>query len=233
MRPVVIKESFGKNNKYIAAELSYSTQEIIRMGQNRLRKVLNRAERFLLCNGAYDVLLSKNLRELAPVQKMCRENPPQRSKKIPSSKVVECYLYAMDISNKGVDKRYIKRAIIYDSGMKGTTFENLSKICMDVKQVGLWTSEKGKGERLAQKLFEEYGVLMSVKDYADKPELNSEHIVIDVDEGRVRINDFVVDGAEFVSNSGVYGLDPAEEAACLGDDCDLSISRLMSGENVL
>lgn len=233
LRPIIIKEKFGKNNKYVAAELSYTAEEITRMSTRRLHRVVRRAEKILFCEGAENVLFAKNLRNLPPVQKVYKEYALKTSKKIPPSKVVDCYLYALEKFKCSCKTRLPERAMLCDRRLLGMSFEKLSRICMDVKHITLRTGETKRGEKLANSLFEEYGILISVEAYDKSCDVNAAQVVIDVDEGRIRINDFVVDGAEYVSNSGIYGLEPAEEAACLGDECDLDVRYLMSGENVL
>lgn len=232
VRPIVIKENFMGNNKYVVAEVSYTAEDIMRFGERKLRKITNRAKRHLESRGAENVLFAQNVRNVLKKRDLYEAYAPKRISKIPPCRVVECFLKALETYDF-CNKKVVEKVVVYDKEMRGVDFESLLKICMKVKEVILFTDNTEKAEIPAQKLFEEYGVLINVKENRLAQGVNLPQIMIDVDKGRIRIKDFVVDGAEFVSNSGIYDLDPQEEAECLGDECDLLIRNLMSGKIVL
>lgn len=232
IRPIVIKEEFERNNNYIVAEISHTAEEIMHYGERKLRRIVCKAKRLLASQGVEGVLLSQNIRDILQKRNLYEQFAPKRSNRIPPCRVIECFFKALKIYN-GCNDKVEEKAVICDSEMRGVDFDCLLKICMKVKNVVLYTDNTENAEGLAQKLFEEYGVLITVKKYRLIERANLPQIMIDVDRGRVRIRDFVVDGAEIVSNSGKYGLDPQEEAECLGDECCLSIRSLMSGKIVL
>ncbi len=232
MRPVVVKETFMGNNKYIVAEISYTAKDIMRVGERKLRKITDRAKRHLESRGAEGVLFAQSIRNILQKRNLYEGFAPKRINKIPSCRMVECFFKALERCGC-YNEKVADKAVICDNEMRGVDFEGLLKICMKVKDVVLCTNNTENAEMLAQKLFEEYGVLITIKENRLTEGANLPQIMIDIDKGRIRIKDFVVDGAEFVSDSGKYGLDPQEEARCLGGECDLSIRSLMSGKIVL
>ena len=232
MRPIVITEEFERDNKYIVAEISYSVEEIMHFGEKKLRNVVGRAKRLLESQGADGVLFAQSLRNVLQNNSVYDCFAPKRINKIPPCRVVECFLKALQIYDVCKEK-VADRVVVCDREMRGVDFDELLKICMKSRDVVLYTWCIEKAERVAQKLFEEYGVLITVKKHILTDSIARPQIMVDIDKGRVRIKDFVVDGAEFISGSGKYALDPQEEAQCLGDECRLSIRNLMSGKIVL
>lgn len=123
--------------------------------------------------------------------------------------------------------------IISDSKLKAVTIEDLADVCMDARRIVLRTEDEQRAKNLADILFREYGVLIKIESNDFNKEDNNAYFLIDADEGKIRAGDCIADGAELVSNSGIYALDPAQEAFYLGDENVFDIKSLLLGKNKL
>ncbi len=233
LRRIVIKEKFGNNNKYIVAELFCTEEELKKMSSRRALRAVRSAKSFLVGEGAEKVLLSKTVRDIMSAKGIYETENVEKLYKIPPHRMVECFMIAIEKYKGACGGKMPNCAVICDRELKGIEYDKLSRICMEIRCINILTENTRRGEKLSEELFEEYGVMIGVFEYDKITEHGHVNILIDVDAGRIRINDFVIDGAEFISNSGNYQLDPAEEAVCLGDECDLVVQNLISGKNIV
>lgn len=228
-RQIIIKESFGVNPKYIVAELAFSADKLKRMRAGARKRIMAKAERLLRCSGADDVLLTDECKELFLNQSGEDLYSHRKSRTIPCSKLTECFMIFL---KKTENVRY-NRLVIYDENLSCVSFDRLADICGSVRYITLYTGRIRDGERIAEALLGEYGILISVQSYDERDDARTAGMLIDAENRRVRIGDFVIDGAEFASNAGNYRLDAAEMAACMDDECCLDVKNWLSRENVI
>ena len=215
------------------AELSYGREKLLKMGQRSIRRVLKRADKALKRRGAENVFLSGDLREIIPYESLKDEYKHNRTYQIPMTKIFACYRCLRVRMDEWLAQKTPKEMIISDGNLQAVTVEDLAEICADARRIILRTNEERKAKRVADILFEDYGVLIEIEKNDFLKDNNCAYFFIDVDKGKIRMGDCVADGAEFVSKSGIYALDPAEEAFCLGDENVFDIKNLLLGKNKL
>ncbi len=224
MSRVKIKEAFGSCPEYIVAEVSCSASDILKMSRKRREKLLCKARKFLFSSGATAALPSAECRAVG----LC-DTEYARSFKIPPSRIFECFMFCR---KKMGDIDLFKELHIFDKELTAFDYEKLSALCTSVRQLVLHTDKTAEADRLAQRLFAEYGIFVKISSRpADADRIF--YSIIDADCGIVRIGDFRIDGAEFISNSGIYNLDAAQEAAILGDSVNFEVRNWLSGKNVI
>lgn len=228
-----IKEIFGNAPRYIVAELSHRKEELLKMREGSIRRALNKADKALKRRGAENVFLSGDLRQLIPYDSLKDEYKHNRTYQIPAAKMFACYKYLREKTDGLSTQKTQKAMIISDDKLQAVTIEDLAEVCMDARRIILRTGEERKAKSFADVLFEEYGVLIEIEENDFLKDDNSAYFLIDVDKSRIRVGDCVADGAELVSRSGIYALDPAEEAFCLGDENIFDIKNLLLGKNKL
>lgn len=224
---VVIKEVFGESPKYIVAETAANDKDITTMSRRRVKKLMKKAERLLLTLNADAVLLSERCKELN-LSNYCSSR--DKRYKIPAKKIFECFFFSYKKAHMFGNYDTLH---IFDPELRAITYEELLKVCLIVKYITLHTLKKDRALMLAEQLFYEYGVCIKISDIVNINEERNVQMLIDVENRKVRIGDFCIDGAEFYSKSGLYALDAAEEAAVLGENIDFQIKSWMSGKNVI
>lgn len=226
LHPIIIKEETNAERKYIAAELSISTDRLADIGRHRLKKMILKADRLLKNRGAAGVVLTNQCKSklLDRIDELPIEF--ERSCVIPASKMEECLAFVLTKITKVTS---FSSAVLFDRELCVVDKGLLEKVCQAVKQISLYTCCTAKAEKLAEFMYREYGVCMFVGEYNDLTARKKAHILIDIDNARVRAGDFVVDGAEFISDIGEYELDGAEAAAVLGEENNMRIKCWLSG----
>lgn len=225
--PVVIKEAFGKNPHYSVAELAYSESELKTMRTKKLVRLMQKATAILKSNGAEAALPSDVLREIIENYHPKLVLNFKKSYKIPPNRISFCFLKLWSKINE--QSRYGATLTISDKDLRGVSLPLLEELCTTARQITIRTDKLTSAQRIADDIFCEYGVLIKVEPYTEKKVYS--YSFIDADEGRIRIGDCIADGAEFISNSGIYKLDPAEEAVYLCDENFLEIKSLLVGQN--
>lgn len=233
LRIAEIKEIFGENPRYIVAEIAYTREELMRMRGRGIKKAVLKADKELKRRGAENVFLAENIRNIIWDSALLSEYEHNRIYKIPANKIFMCYKYLKQKACEVSYQRTRNSLIISDSKLRAVTIENLADVCMDARNIVLRTQEEQRARELADILFKEYGVLIKIEGDKASGKDNNSYFLIDADAGKVRAGDCLADGAEFVSNSGIYELDPAEEAFYLGDENAFYIKSLLVGKNKL
>lgn len=223
---VVIKESFGDNPKYIAAETFSSAEDIAKMSGLRLRLLINKAKKKLKATGAEVILFSSEFKACAGDKYKCEA---EKSYKIPRRMLPECFAFAVNLARKN---KTLNTLTVSDESLSLVSYEFLAKICCIAKNITVCTNCIGQAEDIAERIFTQYGVYVTVKS-GTLPTNNTSQAVIDADLRMVRVDDFIIDKAEFYSNSGAYQTDAAEEAAFLGERNNLKIKNWISGKNII
>lgn len=224
LNKVVIKNTFGNNPVYVVAELSYTKDNLFSFNKNKLRRIIKKAYTFLGNNGADGILFSGELNEFLQEKYPKYFYEKNKYKKIPACRIFECFFELNKILKNNHKQSPVM--LIKDSNLQAVTLKTLSMICINASEIFIHTNMKSKVEEYSENLFSEYGVLLNIN--TPPP---SSYCFIDVDVGKIRIGDCIVDGAEFVSGSGIYEADPREEARILGEENNLKIKYLLSGEN--
>ncbi len=233
LRTAEIKEIFGSNPRYIVAEIAYTREELMRMRGRFIKKAVIKADKELKRRGAENVFLAENFKSIVRDSALLSEYEHNRIYKIPANKIFMCYKYLKQKTCELSSQRARNSLIISDSKLRAVTIENLADVCMDARHIVLRTEEEQRAKSLADILFKEYGVLIKIECNDGSGGDNSSYFLIDADAGKVRAGDCLADGAELVSNSGIYALDPAEEAFYLGDENVFDIKSLLLGKNKL
>jgi len=224
LNKVVIKNTFGNNPVYVVAELSYTKEKLLSFNKNKLRRIIKKAYAFLENNGADGILFSGKLNSLLQEKYPKDFYEKNKYRKIPSCRIFDCF-FELNKAFKNKTKQS-PVMLIKDTTLQAVTFKTLSMVCINAREIFIHTNMKSKVEEYSENLFSEYGVLLNINTPPPSP-----YFLIDVDMGKIRIGDCIVDGAEFVSGSGIYEADPWEEARILGEENNLKISHLLSGEN--
>lgn len=223
---VIIKESFGDSPKYIAAETFSSAEDIAKMSALRLSILVNKAKKALKSSGAEVVLFSSEFKRCAGDKYDCEA---EKSYKIPRYMLPECFMFAVKLARKN---KPLGTLTVSDEALSLVSYEFLSKICCVAKNITICTNNISKAEAVTEKIFTHYGVYVTVKS-GTMPSGNISQAIIDADLCMVRVDDFIIDKAEFYSNSGEYQTDSAEEAAFLGERNNLKIKNWISGKNII
>ncbi|MBQ3573705.1 MAG: hypothetical protein IJA16_03820 [Clostridia bacterium] len=224
---------FGNTPRYIVAELSYTKEELLKMREGSIRRALNKADKALRHQGAENVFLSGDLRQIIPYDSLKDKYKHNRTYQIPVTKMFACYKHLREKADGLSTQKTQKAMIISDGKLQAVTIEDLADVCMDARRIILRTGEGRKAKSLADVLFEEYGVLIETEENDFLKDDTFAYFLIDVDKGRIRVGDCVADGAELVSGSGIYELDPAEESFYLGAENAFDIKSLLLGKNKL
>lgn len=223
---IKIKEKFGDSPEYIVAETAACMADLALMSAAKAKRLMEKAERILTRSGAEVVLLSKSCKTVEFCNGYMHKD---KSYRIPYTKIFDCFWFCCD--KVGAD--YNKSLHLFDRRLAAVNYECLSRLCMSVRNLTLYTDDAGEAEALAERLFAEYGICIKVAACRDTETKSTAHMLLDADKGVVRIGDFRVDGAEFFSKSGEYGLDAAEEIAFLGDNADFEVRAWRAGKNVI
>ncbi len=231
LKTAEIKEIFGTNPRYIVAEIAYTREELVKMRGRHIKKAVLKADKELKRRGAENIFLAENFKSIIRDSSLLPEYEHNRIYKIPANKIFMCYKYLKQKTCGLSSWRARNSLIISDSKLRAVTIEDLADVCMDAKRIVLRTEEEQRAKSLADILFKEYGVLIKIESNNFAKEDNSAYFLLDADAGKIRAGDCLADGAELVSNSGIYALDPAEEAFYLGDENAFDIKSLLLGKN--
>lgn len=224
LNSVKITEHFGDTPRYIVAEVDASITDVLSMGRLSKKHLYNKAKKLLLREGADAVLISREHRNglFDGLYKA------EKSYTIPPARIFECFFFAL---KNIADINYTKKIIILDKRLKSTDFKSVLDISYVAASIDLYTERLDDAERIEKELFYEYGVLINIKKYDKIKASKFSDIMIDVDNATIKINDFCVSGAEFISKSGNYKLEATEEAYVLGGDNMLEIDALLCGKH--
>lgn len=223
---VTIKESFGESPKYIVAETFSGAEDIAKMSAVRLRLLINKAKKILKASGAEVVLFSSEFKLCAGEKYNCEA---EKSCKIPRYMLPECFRFAAELAARN---KPFGTLTVSDEALSLVSYEFLAQICCFAKSITVCTSCICEAEAIAERIFTQYGVYVTVKSGTAQT-ISVSQAVIDADLCTVRVNDFILDKAEFYSNSGEYQTDSAEEAAFLGERNNLKIKNWISGKNII
>lgn len=146
---------------------------------------------------------------------------------IPRTRLLECFLDCREICK---DVRIPDRLLIKDRDLTAVDTEFLSEVCMTVKSITLQTENGEKANKIADGLLYDLGICVDVTADNTKDRTS---MMIDADEGCVRVADLVADGVLYDANCGGYDIDIGEVIYALGYDPGFKIKAWKSGERLL
>lgn len=211
---VIIKEQFGR---YVVAEITTDIAGFSKMGSIRRKRLAEKAKKLFAGYDVAEFVAEKNISEYIKADGV-------QNQKIPASRLFEAFEFAVWKTNAK-----IKNLIIIDKELKNVDYNNLKTVCGYAKEITILTDKKEYASALSDRLMFDYGACVNV--LSDKNiKMNA---VADTDRRIVRIGDFIIDGAEFESDSGIYDIDMSSVAAILKEDNDLEIKNWISGKNII
>ncbi len=215
-----IKCGFGENPHFVVCEIYVNPKN-----EKRNIKACEKAERFLKKQGAEAVFLTKEVKNSMGIG-----NSAVRSV-VPKDDIINTYLWAAEKS----EDKFCQKLLIADKELKAVSVKALSRLCLKVKEMVVYTKCVWEMEKIAENIFREYGLWIDVKgeaiDYDEiKPSMRWN--IIDVDNGFVRVKDFVVDGVVYDIDAGNYNVDKNELGEYLKDRLKPKIKSRLSGKNI-
>ena len=213
-RKITVKEQFGR---YVVAEFAVGYKTFCRMREFGRKRYIKKAERFFQSLGVDGFVAEKKL--LGYIGDI-----PEHNSNVPGEKIFDCILFAV---SKTQEK--IKNLVIADRKLKTVCYDNLRRICGCAGMITLCTDEEKTAKEISDRMMYDYGICLNTVSKMPEPA----RAVADVDEGYVRIGDFVIDGAEFLNDSGEYEVDMSSVAGILGEDSVIEIKNWLSGKNII
>ncbi len=213
-KKINICDAFGDDIRFVPIEIILYRN----IKRKTLYKRIERAKILLNKKGVSQVLLTNELRDILG-DKKC--------KGIPAVNLIESFEHLY----KKVGKGQYNSIYLYDEKLSFLDYHNLSKIIYLAKSLVIYTAETERAKSLARDIFYEYGVWIDVREGVHKD--RNVQMVIDADNGKVRIGDITVDDIEYDVDCSKYNLD----FRYLADDTCLSnclkIKNLMAGKNLI
>lgn len=209
---------------YMTAEIEIAEEKLGRMSRKKRCRLLCKAEMQLRRLGTDKVLIDSRYKELllAEQKNSAYFLPPQF-----------CFDTFELASERVRSGGRIRTLAIYDSKLRAVSISRLENVVMSVNSISLYTEKTDEAENLADRLLDKYGILIDVMPMpTQKSEMRPEYL-IDVDNGRVCVGDFAVDGIELDTELGECRLDNADIADNIELFGSLNIKRLISGKNAV
>lgn len=214
-------EEFGDNPRYIVVSIPVAKDNLSEMNNKRFKRIENKAKKLLSKFGAENVLYSEECQIALRKNKSVNFEFP-KSSDIPIHRLCDCFFkFFSPVS----DIYQSKRLCIIDSDFDFVNFDIIEHLCKSVKFISVFCKTPEFGKIISDKIFTKYGLWV---DFFEPDAYNSKKppfLLINADKRLVRIGDRIVCGAEFVSKSMQYRLNPAEEAYILGEKNYMDISN--------
>ena len=190
------------------AEIAYTAEELAELPERRRLLLLQKGMELLRSQHVSGIVMT---RECGAVLgegnwSTCARMP------IPRSKFMECVEFGLQKAGALLTGQTV---YLLDREMQAVTFQLLAKLCQHARYLCLLTEKTDTAEELADRLCDEYGAYLDVRDF-------TYHIpgraafVADVDLGTIRIGrDCIIDGLEVDVDTHGYTVDPNAVLACL------------------
>lgn len=217
---ISVKEA-ENGSSHMIAEIQVREGKLEAMSRKRRRKLLSKAERLLSGFGADRILIDSEYKEVLLSE-------PQKPKNL----ITPYFCFdAFGLAVNKVGGKRIGKLTIYDSEMRAACMSRIENLVMSVRSISLYTDKAEEAERIADGLLLKYGILIDVMPMSGKNVDVRPKYLIDVDNGRVCAEDFVVDGIELDADMGECQLDNTDLTDNIGIFGALNIKKLISGKN--
>ena len=214
-----VKKSFGDEIVFIPVEVRSVFSETSTIGKLILKGRIKSAERILAQMGV-NIITHTGKRN---IDVCCKRG-------IPSDELLNCFAICMKKYGVKSNKR---KLIIIDKKLDFADANALSKLCLYAQNILLKTERIAEAEKMAEKIFIEFGVWIEVEEHSRKFKTGPSSMLIDADKGIIRVADLIVDGIDYGIDFGNYKINTQEVTEKIKKLNKLQIKYLKSGSNLL
>lgn len=226
MKNITLKEKFGDEVLFIPIEVCSAFSSSSAIGKAVLKKRIRIAERMLKDLGVNIITRTNDCNDIDEIENdtSCSENG------IPLDELLNCFIFCM---KKCGIKSVKNKLIINDRQLIFADIYSISSVCLYAKNILLKTDFTEEAEKIAEKIFFEFGVWIEIEQYEKDFKASPSTMLIDADRGIIRVADMIIDGVDYGIDCRNYNINIQDVLNKIKKINKIQIKNMKSGNNIV